>query len=212
MELMHAVAGRVAIVILLASAVLAGCAARSPSAHLESASRCPDDRCASFEALVDSRMLRAGDRVRILSQTGQDVRGTLIGLSGTELVARVADQRMALGEEDVAAVWQRRSVVRSMVRPAAIGAATGLVVGSLFRLSTVVGDCEDDPASVEADECFYWSDALYLSVSTGIVGAVIGIFRRDERQVYDAVGRPIAVSLQPRLGPRGAALRVVLTR
>jgi hypothetical protein len=94
-----------------------------------------------------------------------------------------------------------------MVRPAGIDAATGLVAGSLFRLATVLGDCEDDPTSVEAGECFYWSDAVIRSAIFGLVGAVVGIFHRAERQVYDAVGRPIAVSMQPRIGSRGAALQ-----
>ena len=161
---------------------------------------CPELKCSSFAALVRSEVLRVGDHVRILDNQGQRLTGTLLGLSPTEITARVNDTPMLLAERDVRGIWQRASRGRTMAVFGTSSATWLLGLGAFTAWSQHQPECFED-------NCLHWNDVFATSAVGAIVGAGIGALWQPERQVFGGIG---ATTSQPAAQPSAGSTPVAV--
>jgi len=133
-------------------------------------------------------LVRPGDTITVTGADGADVKGTIEGLSSSELELRVRDVDRRLREADIQRIRQRRD--DSLADGARKGFVVGAVLGTL-AFASVVGE---DGGAV-AGAAFI---GIYGMFGAG-VGAGLDAMVRHDRTIYSASAAAPARKISVRL-------------
>lgn len=153
----------------------------------------------SFDQL--SVLVKPGDTVSVIDDTGRETRGTIAALSPSSLELIVADRRRSFLEDETRTIRQRRS--DSLKN----GAIWGVAIGAGLGLTTLI-ETQDSPA-LPAGEAIA-ATAVFAGLGAAVGVGLDAIFRSNET-IYSRPARTSAsLTLSPFLNRGRAGVFVTL--
>lgn len=145
-------------------------------------------------------LIKTGDRVTVTDTAGRETRGTVAGLSASDLVLEVERDRRSIPEADIDTIRARRS------DSLANGAKWGLLIGAALGLAggiAVANEYDDDGAG------FVVGATLVYGGLGSAVGVGVDALMTSSQVIYarrtSAAGR---IEIAPRLAPGRQTLLV----
>ena len=123
-------------------------------------------------------LVKPGDTIRVTDAGGAEVKGTIEGLSSSELELRVGDGERRLKEADIVKIRQRRD--DSLADGARKGFAVGAVLGALAGVALV----RETGAGFAV-----FAAGLYGGIGAGI-GTGLDAMVTHDRTIYNSIGAP----------------------
>ena len=132
-------------------------------------------------------LVKPGDTIRVTDAGGAEVKGTIEGLSSSELELRVGDGERRLKEADILKIRQRRD------DSLADGARKGFVVGAVLGALAGVALVRETSAGFAL-----FSAGLYGGLGAG-VGAGLDALVTHDRTIYNSIAaspaKPVGIRL-----------------
>jgi hypothetical protein len=121
-------------------------------------------------------LVKPGDTIRVTGADGVEVKGTLEGLSSSELELRVGDGERRLNEAEIRRIRQRRddSLADGARRGFAVGAVLGALIGVALAHETGAGFA-------------VFTAGLYGGIGAGI-GTGLDAMVTHDRTIYNSLG------------------------